>query len=349
MADSAPTRRAWGVTARIWHDHGVHVRFVTSSGVQEHGLDDLHDLRRRHDGFVWVDIPQLDDVSAEVLTRDFGFHEIAVQLCRDRNRLPTSHAYQDTIFVVLHAPELGAAGHVHLLELDQFVGADHLVTVHGPVNPAVPLEHALEVTRGVLARIESGRLRPRSPVDLSHAIVTALVRQQQQVLTTVSEKVAAMEQRVMADDFRRPEQLLDDMFLVRHELLTVRTMAAQSHDVYARLAGLDRLVPAEDQPTFQDVAEQFGRLRNVSDGEKEFLVGVIDLYQTRVATKMTVAVERLAVLAAVTLPITALASVYGMNVIVNDRTNLPQLLLILTVMILISGVLLRWTKRQGWW
>ena len=37
---------------------------------------------------------------------------------------------------------------------------------------------------------------------------------------------------------------------------------------------------------------------------------------------MMIAMERLAVLAAVTLPITAIASVYGMNVIVNraDRT-----------------------------
>ena len=153
----------------------------------------------------------------------------------------------------------------------------------------------------------------------------------------------------MVDDFRKPEVLLDEMFLVRHELLTVRTMAAQSHDVYARLAGLARVVPVEDKPAFLDLAEQFGRLRNVSDGEKEFLVGVIDLYQTRVATKMTVAVERLAVLAAVTLPITALASVYGMNVIVNDETHLPQLFLVLSMMLLISGVLLRWTKRQGWW
>jgi Mg2+ and Co2+ transporter CorA len=64
---------------------------------------------------------------------------------------------------------------------------------------------------------------------------------------------------------------------------------------------------------------------------------------------MTVAVERLAVLAAVTLPITALASIYGMNVIVNDRSNLPQLFIVLAVMLLISGTLLRWTKRQGWW
>ena len=327
----------------------VEVRYVTEQGVTEHGVDELTALRARGDGFVWVDVPVPDEAATRMLAESFGFHEIALQLCRERNRLPTSHAYPDTIFTVLHAPELGSAGHVHLLELDQFVGADHLVTVHGPLNPEVSLDHALDVTRGVLARVRAGRLQPRSPIDLSHAVVSALVRRQQHALTKVSEKVAALEQRVMVDDFRRPEALLDEMFLVRHELLTVRTMAAQSHDVYARLAGLTRVVPAADKPTFFDLSEQFGRLRNVSDGEKEFLVGVIDLYQTRVATKMTVAVERLAVLAAVTLPITALASVYGMNVIVNDETHLPQLFLVLAVMLLISGVLLRWTKRQGWW
>ena len=290
---------------------GIAVRFVSGQGVTEHAAAELPVLRSRDDGFVWLDVPIPDDPAMRLLAETFGFHEIALHLCRERNRLPSSHAYADTIFTVLHAPELGTAGHVHLLELDQFVGTDHLVTVHGPLNPEVPLEHALDVTRGVLNRVEAGRLRPRTPIDLSHAVVSAMVRRQQQALTAVSDKVAALEQRVMVDDFRKPEVLLDEMFLVRHELLTVRTMAAQSHDVYARLAGLARVVPVEDKPAFLDLAEQFGRLRNVSDGEKEFLVGVIDLYQTRVATKMTVAVERLAVLAAVTLPITALASVYG--------------------------------------
>ncbi|MGZ4589206.1 MAG: CorA family divalent cation transporter [Actinomycetes bacterium] len=64
---------------------------------------------------------------------------------------------------------------------------------------------------------------------------------------------------------------------------------------------------------------------------------------------MTVAVERLAVLAAVTLPITAIASVYGMNVIVNQQTHVVQLVVVLAVMAAISAALLRWTKRQGWW
>ena len=71
--------------------------------------------------------------------------------------------------------------------------------------------------------------------------------------------------------------------------------------------------------------------------------------ETKVNTKMTVAMERLAVIAAVTLPVTALASVYGMNVIVNESTNVTQLLLVLLTMLTISGLLLTWAKRQGWW
>ena len=93
------------------------------------------------------------------------------------------------------------------------------------------------------------------------------------------------------------------MFLVRHERLTERTMAAQSHEIYGRVIALTgQAVPPEGRSLLADLGDQFDRVRGLSDGEKEFLFGVIDLYQTRVATRMTVAVERLAVLAAVTLP-----------------------------------------------
>jgi Mg2+ and Co2+ transporter CorA len=64
---------------------------------------------------------------------------------------------------------------------------------------------------------------------------------------------------------------------------------------------------------------------------------------------MTIAAERLAVIAAVTLPITALSSIYGMNVIVNARTNFLHLAVVLLVMVAMSAALLRWARRQGWW
>ena len=36
---------------------------------------------------------------------------------------------------------------------------------------------------------------------------------------------------------------------------------------------------------------------------------------------MTIAAERLAVIAAITLPVAAISGVFGMNLIVNDRTT----------------------------
>ena len=51
----------------------------------------------------------------------------------------------------------------------------------------------------------------------------------------------------MASQLTDPEALLERMFLIRHELITARTMAAQSHDVYARI-GVAGPVRARSRP-----------------------------------------------------------------------------------------------------
>ena len=86
----------------------------------------------------------------------------------------------------------------------------------------------------------------------------------------------------------------------------------------------------------------------MADSQKAYLQGTIEFYQARTNTKMTVAAERLAVIAAVTLPITALSSVLGMNLIVNQETHWVLLVITLAVMLAMSTMLLVWAKRKGW-
>jgi magnesium transporter len=138
------------------------VRFVSDDGIQQHPVEELERLLARDDGLVWVDIPVGDQEATRVLSEVFDFHPLAIRACIERNAVPKVRAYRDHIFVILHAPELGEGGHVHYVELDQFIGPRYLVTVHGPVNPAVTPEAAQRETRAVLGRIEAGRLHPRS-------------------------------------------------------------------------------------------------------------------------------------------------------------------------------------------
>lgn len=324
------------------------VRFVDSFGVHDHDSDDIVELLCRDDGFVWVDVPTWDD-QVEAFLTGLGCHPRVIEACRQRNHLPTVHAYADHYFLTVHRPLLGRAGHVHMLELDLIVSTRYLVTVHGPLNPAVDPREALTETSAVMGRINSGRFKPASPAEVAYALGSAVARTQRALIGDVAEKIPALEEEVMAPQLKEPEAMLERMFLVRHELIIARTMSSQTRDVYARITSLTRFIGEEDRAFAVDLADQFGRVASIGDGEWNFVFAVIELYQTRVNTKMTLAMERLAVIAAVTLPVTAIASVYGMNVIVNESTHWTQLTFILIVMLSISSALLVWARRQGWW
>jgi magnesium transporter len=50
------------------------------------------------------------------------------------------------------------------------------------------------------------------------------------------------------------------------------------------------------------------------------------------------------------LPVAAVASVFGMQFIAyNEQTKWPPLIVVLIVMAAMSGALLRWARKQGWW
>jgi magnesium transporter len=324
------------------------VRVFTPTGVEQRDPAELPDLLKKDD-LVWVDIPTCDGEATRILREVIGFHPLAVRDAAERNRVPRVHAYRDHLLLILHAPELGEVGHVHYVELDQFVGPHYLVTVHGPVNPKVAPDVPLRETREVLRRSEAGKFMPTSAWDLSHAIVSALAHTQEKFIEEVTRDVWSLEQRVTAGHLGNPEEFLEELFRTRHGLVAVRTMAALGNEVYGRIIALGRFVAQDDLRFLEDNVDQFERIRSLAEGERDYLQGVIEFYRTRTETKMTVAAERLAVIAVVTLPITALSSILGMNIIVNARTDPIFVAAVLTVMIGISAWLLRWAKQQGWW
>jgi Mg2+ and Co2+ transporter CorA len=327
----------------------MNVYLITDAGITQCDRKDLPDLLERGRGLVWADIPRVDAEAARVLAEVFRFHPLAIQDCENRNHVPKVHVYPDHVFVALHSPELGKGGHVHHLELDQFVGPGYLVTVHGPLDPEVIPGLEFRETDAVRRRIEGGRFRPTRSFELSHAIVSAMTRHQEGFVGILALEVGLLEQRVMNEENEDPERFLEELFRARHGLIAVRTMSALSREIYGRLATLTRFVPADAQPLVEDVADQFERVKGMADGETEFLQAVIEFHQAMTNTKMTIAAERLAVIAAITLPITAISSIYGMNIIANDRTDFVHLAAVLLVMATISATLLRWAKRQGWW
>ena len=243
----------------------MEVLWLAGGAAQQREVAEIGALLAREDGLLWVDIPECDAEALRVLSEVFRFHPLAIRDCLERSHIPKLHAYPDHLFLIVHAPEPGAAGQIHLLELDYFVGHRSLVTVHGPLNPEVPLENALRETRAVAKRLLDGRLSPASPAELSHAIVSALAARMETFVAELTRKVAGLERRVMRREGGDFEEALEEMFRVRHELLTLRTMTSACRELYARMSALRRFLPAEAQPFIEDLTDHFERVRSVCD------------------------------------------------------------------------------------
>jgi Mg2+ and Co2+ transporter CorA len=325
------------------------LRWIDSEGVSVRELAELPALRKRSDGFLWLDIPEWSDAAESILANEFHFHPMAIAESKARNHVPRVHVYPDHFFIVVHTPEIGAGGHVHYLELDQFVGEHLLVTVHGPISPKVPLEAALRETSLVGTRMESGRLRPTSPFALTYAIVSTIARLEAEMVAEITGEVGLLEQQVMSEADKDPQAFLSELFTARHELLTIKTMAEQGSEIYRRAIRLTRFAPPEGLELMEDLLDQYETVTHISDSQLLFLAGVTEFHRARTDTKMTIAAERLTVIAALTLPITSLSSVVGMNVIVNDSTRWISLIILLLIMLIMSLLLLRWAHKQGWW
>jgi len=342
----------------------MELQVITDGRIESHPLDELKRLLDREDTLVWLDIPRCDDEATSVLIDVFGFHPRAVQDCFERNHVSKAHLYANYVFVVLHAPELGRGGHVHYIELDQFVGPNYLVTVHGPLNPAVDIEVSLKETRAARKRIEQGHLRPTTSFELSYSIGTALARRQREFVADLARKSGLLEKRVMFDEADdEPGVFLDKLFKVWYELLAVRTIASHCSDSYGRLmTRAIASVPTAAQPLVEDLADQFSRVKSFSDSQKEFVHGIIEFYQTRLNIQTTTAAEQLAAtsvqqnddmkritawVAIVAVP-TAVTGFFGQNVAYPGFGTEFGFAFSSAVILVIAGLLFLFFKRRGW-
>lgn len=335
---------------------GVQLRTFDSGGLTEHPIEDAADLLARPDGLVWLDIPTWDEQAERVLTDVFHFHPLAIRDCARRNQVPNVHVYADHVFLVLHAPEPGKAGHVHSIELDQFIGDRYLVTVHGPLSAAADPGAARVEVEALAKRLASGRLRPEHAHEMSYALTSAVAERLRAFIARLTAEQWDLEYRFQAvvsggpaSRIRDPEQFLDELFRARHGFIVARTQAAMSREVFARMHKIRAFGPGGGQKRIGDTVDQFDHLRAMADGEKENLQGTIEFYRARTNTELTIAAERLAVISLITLPVTAVSSVLGMNLIVNDATRPVELAIAVSAMVALSGFLLRWARRMGWW
>src|SRR5687768_11982721 len=93
------------------------------------GTPEIGDYVKRPECFVWVALKDPEDAELEAMGRQFVLHPLAVEDARHGHQRPKIEEYGDSLFAVLHIPELTADGDIHIAEVSLFVGPNYVLSV----------------------------------------------------------------------------------------------------------------------------------------------------------------------------------------------------------------------------
>ena len=136
------------------------------------------------------------------------------------------------------------------------------------LTAAVDPSTAIVEVNAVLGQMESGKLFPHNGFELSFALLAALTTRMGAYTTELTNEVWKLEQKVTAGHVGDPETFLDEMFRVRHGLLTVHTMAALSREVYDRMVTIEAFGAGKGQALLLDAVDQLEHLTVIAGARR---------------------------------------------------------------------------------
>jgi len=302
----------------------------------------LSQALRAGEGLIWVDLEAVEREEAELLSETFGFHHLAIDDCFNRHIDPPKiDDYGDYLFIIAQAVDYAErAEQLLTTELDVFLGRNYVVSFHSKHLPFVDsLRHRCE---------EDGPELRRGADFLAHALLDALVDDFLPVVEELDEALEPLEERVL----HRPESsTLQDILLLKRNAQRLRRTIIPQRDVMNRLSRgeFPRLITPDATLYFRDIYDHTVRVEQFVESLRDLADGVLNSYLSSVNNRMNEVMKTLSVVAGIFLPLTLIASIYGMNF-----ENMPELgwewgyFGILGVIATVGLGLAALFRRRGW-
>ena len=297
------------------------------------------------EGLRWVNIESPSPLECAWLEEQFGFHALDLEDVLSRNQRPKIDEYPDYLFIVLHFPVFDpAVGRLNAGELDIFVGPDYLVTI--PNQPLQPVQYLFERCR------QKEELREqqfsKGPGFLLYRVVDDSFDYCFPMLRKIGNKLDAVEDEIFSG---RSEEVVRDISNVKQEIINFRKVVRPQRSVLRDLENAKQRFLAREgdlEIYFDDIVDAHERIWDMLENYKEVIEALEDTNESVISHRVNDVLRVLTVISVVLLPLTLMASIFGMNVRVPGQGTIGAFWIIVGAMIVMLVGLLAVFRRRGW-
>ena len=299
----------------------------------------------------WIDIQKPTREKMKILQDSHLFHELNIEDCLSKIQIPKIDRHEDYIFVLLHFPSIEKNESIpRSTQLAIFVGFDYLVTVRqGELRSLTEMFQFCKLNEK-----QRDSFMGKSSGYLLHSIIDFLVDDLLHILMKLKGNLDDIEDVVFDEKVSAPKEIA----LLRREITTLRRIVIPLKRTVLDLSKDLQKFSEEDLTLyFDDVKDHIDKVIEVLEESKETIEIFKDTDFMLSTEKSNKILAILTILFTLSIPVTVVAAIYGMNVNLPGgiETGSPTFfgqytsLILLVVAVTVPAVIMMWYfKRQGW-
>ena len=293
-------------------------------------------------GLKWINFSDWRSVERDWLKEQFEFHDLDYEDLNSRNQRPKVDEYDNYLFIVLQFPRYDKElRRLSAVELDVFVGPDYVITI--PKSPLPAVDYLFE-------RCESrpkvrDELFGKGAGYLLYRIIDDCVDAGFPMLRKIGNKLEKLENDVFEG---RSSEVVRDIFTAKQEVINFRSIVRPMRPALADLERTTKRYMATDLDIyFDDINDASERVWDMLENFKEVVEALEETNESVLSHELNTTLRVLTAISLVLLPLTLIASIFGMNVKVPGQGELDAFWIVVGAMAVLLVATIVLFRRRG--
>lgn len=293
----------------------------------------------------WIDLKSPTNEEARELIGTYGIHPRVAEELLSPTIKPKLDVYDDYVYMVLHFPALR---HTHSneqnQEVDFIIGKKFLITVHYDTVDSIH-KFATEFEVSSITAYKTKGVKPHAGFIFYH-LIRKLYHSLQNELDYIESRLLQIEDNV----FKGREQLMVRALSESSRNLLDMEQAVEGHERSLKdlLNEGNRLFGSAFMHELQDILHHHHTVYLRIKDQREFLAELRTTNDSLLSSKQNETMKILTVFAALTLPLSLLAAIFGMNTVsapfVGSRGDFWVILGLMVALTVLLFLLLKYKK-----
>jgi magnesium transporter len=293
---------------------------------------------------IWIRVVGLKSLDLiEQLGNQFHLHRLTLEDILNTEHRPKVEDYEQYLFVIVRMGRLAEQ-----FETDQFsLILCNKVVISFEEKPS----RTFDLVRDRIHK-GTGRIRAYGVDYLMYSLLDAIVDSYYPVLETLNRQLESLESEIIEVG---GEQTIKRIHHIKSDLLYLHRAIYPMRDIINTLAHEDRdFVQANIVHYLRDCHDQCVQVTDLTEFYRDVASGLMNTYLAYAGHRMNEIVKVLTMVSTIFIPLSFIASVYGMNFSTASPFNMPELgwkygypTVLLFMLIAALGMLV-YFKRRGW-